>query len=56
MGLYEWIMAVRNYYYVHRNTEPLRDKVIHADLQLQHEIEKRDQVSKEMEELNAEIE
>ena len=34
MGLFEWVMAIRNYYYVYRHTVPLRDKVIQADLQM----------------------
>ena len=31
-GIFAWLMAVRNYYFVYRNTEPIRDKLIFADL------------------------
>lgn len=34
-GIYSWLMAVRNYFYVYRTSEPLRNKLILADLQLE---------------------
>lgn len=33
-GIYSWLMAVRNYFYVYRASEPLRNKLILADMQL----------------------
>ena len=33
-SIYHWVMAVRNYYFVYKNTEPLRSKMILADTQL----------------------
>lgn len=33
-SIYHWVLAVRNYYYVYKNTEPLRNKMILADTQL----------------------
>lgn len=34
-GMYSWVMAVRNYFYVYKTSEPLRNKLILADIQLQ---------------------
>ena len=34
-GFYSWVMAVRNYFYVYRTSEPLRDKLMLADIQMQ---------------------
>jgi hypothetical protein len=31
-GLFNWVRAVRNYYYVYKANEPHRDKVIKSDL------------------------
>ena len=31
-GLFSWVRAVRNYYYVYKANEPHRDKIIVADL------------------------
>ena len=31
-GLYSWVNAVRNYYFVYRDSAPIRDKLIRADL------------------------
>ena len=42
-GIYSWVMAVRNYFYVYRTSEPLRNKLILADLQLkEYERKKRE--------------
>ena len=27
-GIYQWVMAVRNYFFVYKNSEPLRNKLI----------------------------
>ena len=34
-GIYSWVMAVRNYFYVYKAAEPMRNKIILADMQLQ---------------------
>jgi hypothetical protein len=31
-GIYQWVMAVRNYFFVYKNSEPLRNKLIKADV------------------------
>ena len=31
-GLYSWVNAVRNFYFVYRDSAPIRDKLIRADL------------------------
>ena len=33
-GIFSWVMAVRNYFYVYKSAEPLRNKLILADRQL----------------------
>lgn len=33
-GIFSWVMAVRNYFYVYKTSEPLRNKLIMADMQL----------------------
>ena len=33
-GIFSWVMAVRNYFYVYKTSEPLRNKLILADMQL----------------------
>ena len=33
-GIFSWVMAVRNYFYVYKSSEPLRNKLILADRQL----------------------
>ena len=43
-GIYCWVMAVRNYYYVYKFSEPLRNKLILADKQLE-EFQKRKQAN-----------
>ena len=30
-GLFKWISAVRNYYFVYKASEPIRDKLVCAD-------------------------
>ena len=34
-GIFSWVMAVRNYFYVYKSSEPLRNKLILADRQLE---------------------
>ena len=33
LGIYEWVMACRSYFFVYKSSEPIRDKLIKADLQ-----------------------
>ena len=33
-GIFSWVMAVRNFFYVYKSSEPLRNKLILADRQL----------------------
>ena len=33
-NIFHWVLAVRNYYFVYKTTEPLRNKMILADVQL----------------------
>ena len=33
-GIFSWVMAVRNYFYVYKTSEPLRNNLILADIQL----------------------
>ena len=33
LGIYEWVMACRSYFFVYKTSEPIRDKLIKADLQ-----------------------
>lgn len=42
-GLYAWINAVRTYYFVYRDSAPVRDKLLMADLQLKKLQEQRAQ-------------
>ena len=31
-GIFSWVMAVRNFFYVYKTSEPLRNKLILADI------------------------
>ena len=44
-GMFAWIMAVRNYFYIYYECEPTRDKLIMADLQIE-SIKKRQKENK----------
>ena len=50
-GFYSWVMAVRNYFYVYRTSEPLRDKLILADLQMVEYEHRKEQNKSRLEEL-----
>ena len=41
IGFYTWVNAVRNFYYIYKECEPTRDKLILADLQLSSMQERR---------------
>lgn len=34
-GLFEWVKAVRNYYYIFKSVEPFRQRIVLADIALQ---------------------
>lgn len=40
-GLYEWMNAIRTYYFVYRESAPIRNKLVMADLQLKRIKEKK---------------
>lgn len=44
-------MAVRNYFYVYRTSEPLRDKLIIADLQMQNYETRKEENKSRLDEL-----
>ena len=54
-GLFQWVKAIRNYYFVYRDSTHVRNKLMMADLQLKKILEKKVAIEDESRLLQDEI-
>lgn len=54
-GLYQWVNAIRTYYFTYRDSAPARNKLIRADFQLKKIQQKKQGIIDEIDDISTEL-
>lgn len=55
LSLFRWIEAVRNYFLIYRDAEPVRDKLMMCDLEIRNQTVEKEKATKHLKEIQTQL-